>query len=295
MRANALAAVAVAAAVAFPAVALPRVPEVPDRSGPYSVEIVDEGGAPLPTFQHRGRTYVLGSLGHRYLVRVRNGSATRAEVVVSVDGRDVVDGRPSALDKRGYVVAPYEEVTIDGYRLDESSVAAFRFSSVPRSYASRMGDARDVGVVGVAVFPERARPVLAPPPWSPYRGPGGGAGSQTAPEPEMRSEAPNAKSARPAPGLADALGTGRNERPGLGTEFGEQHGSPVERVAFERASSRPAAVLTVRYDDREGLLAAGVDLDERRWAHDEAWMRSSAEPFRRDPAYASPPPGWEGR
>ena len=77
------------------------------RSGPWSLELLDGAGNVLPTFRHRGRTYVLGALGERYQVRVRNGSGQRVEVVVSVDGRDVVDGRPAAYGRRGYVVDPW--------------------------------------------------------------------------------------------------------------------------------------------------------------------------------------------
>jgi hypothetical protein len=118
--------------------------EVPARWGAYRLELVDESGRILPTWSHHGRTYTLGRKGERYLVRVRNQSARRAEVVVSVDGRDVVDGRPASFEKRGYLVEPWSEVTIDGYRLSDAAVAAFRFSSVSESYAGRLGDARDV-------------------------------------------------------------------------------------------------------------------------------------------------------
>ncbi|HEX9051353.1 MAG TPA: hypothetical protein VF841_12550, partial [Anaeromyxobacter sp.] len=156
-----LAALAAIAHLAAPAAASAR-PEVAARRGPWSVELVDEGGAVLPTFDHRGRTYVLGTRGRRYAVRVRNGTGARIEVVVSVDGRDAIDGRPSSLAKRGYVVDPWRDVVVDGFRLGEDSVAAFRFGSVASSYAARMGDDRDVGVVGVAVFAEVPR--WTPPP-----------------------------------------------------------------------------------------------------------------------------------
>jgi hypothetical protein len=286
----ALAALLLAAALPSPVRAHP--PERPDRWGTWSVDLVDESGAVLPTFRQRGRTYVLGTLGQRYLVRVRNGSPVRTEVVVSVDGRDVIDGRPAAWEKRGYLVDPYGEVVIDGYRLSQQSVAAFRFSSVPRSYAARMGDARDVGVIGVAVFPERPPRYVPPPPFlkSP-RDEGAGA-------PSARSEG-----APPAPAEARAEPPGSSaeakvsrapspQRPGLGTEFGEQHESRVTQVSFERARPRPDAVLTVRYDDRPGLLALGIDLDGRdAWSRDDAWLRQSADPFRRS-SYSEPPPGW---
>jgi hypothetical protein len=100
------------------------------------------------------------------------------------------------------------------------------------------------------------------------------------------SEAP---AATPAP----AKKSRSADRPGLGTSFGEEHGSPVYNVQFERASSRPDTVLTMRYNDRRGLLALGIDVDGRRWrTRDDTWMRETASPFPRSPGYAEPPPGW---
>ncbi len=315
MRQTLIALVAVLAACAHRPLATAQ--EVPARWGSYTVEIVDESGRALPTFEHRGRTYVLGALGQRYLLRFRNRSGRRVEVVASVDGRDVVDGRPASFEKRGYVVSPYGELTIDGYRLSQATVAAFRFSSVPRSYAARKGDARDVGVIGVAVFPDRwPRYVPQPPPYpSPYpypepypsdRAPGarteaapesfaeGDAEARRGPPPPATSQPPGALAEgerRAKPGVAAPP-----HRPGLGTEFAEQHESRVEQVSFERASARPDTVLTLRYDDRPGLLALGVDVDGDRFArHDDAWLRESAQPFPSEPGYCEPPAGWQGR
>jgi hypothetical protein len=250
----------------------------PARWGSYSVELVDEGGRVLPTFTHGGRTYVLGALGHRYFVRVRNGSGARIEVVASVDGRDVLDGAPAEWSKRGYLVDAYGTLTIDGYRLSQDAVAAFRFSSVPRSYAALEGDPRDVGVIGVAVFRERAAPRVQRPVERELR-------SEAAPAP-LRSAPADAgrSSSAPAPGQAEA-----SKRPGLGTEFGEEHESHVRQVSFQRASTRPDVILTLRYDDRAGLRAAGVDVDG---GCPEVELRSSADPFRRDTGYAKPPRGW---
>jgi hypothetical protein len=85
----------------------------------------------------------------------------------------------------------------------------------------------------------------------------------------------------------------QRERPGLGTEFGEEHASHVYSVNFERASATPSAVLAVRYNDRAGLLDLGIDVDGNRWsAGRDTWLRETAEPFRRDRGYARPPPGW---
>src|SRR5512133_294361 len=252
----------------------------PARCESYSFELVDEAGRVLPTYSHRGRTYVLGSMGQRYVVRVRNGSPGRVEVVVSVDGRDVLDGAPSEWRKRGYLVDAYTPVTIDGFRLSQDAVAAFRFGTVPRSYAALQGDSRDVGVVGVAVF--REREVVRPPrvAEAPLRS------EQVLPRSAPPSGAPSDAAATTERKSADALA---QRRQGLGTEFGEEHASHVHFVSFERAATRPDVVLTARYDDRAGLVAAGVISDSRC---DEQELRRTAEPFRREVRYAQPPPGW---
>jgi hypothetical protein len=293
MSTKTLALAAVLVACAAPRLA-PAQPAAPARWEPYSLELVDESGAVLPTFRYRGRTYALGAPGQRYLVRVRNDSGRRAEVVVSVDGRDVIDGRPASWEKRGYLIEPRGELLVDGYRLSQESVAAFRFGSVARSYAARMGDARDVGVIGVAVFAERPPRRVAIPP---FRGPNPSFDEDRSPDARQDSVpgAP-AEGREGAPPVAQAPGGARASRPGLGTEFGEEHGSPVRQVWFERASARPEAVLTLRYDDRQGLLALGIDLDGNRWAgSDDRWLRETADPFRRSPGFAEPPPGWRVR
>jgi hypothetical protein len=283
----------VASLVALLGLMQPLVARASARAGAYSVELVDESGAVLPTYMKAGRTYVLGAQGRRYSLRVRNGSGQRVEFVASVDGRDVLDGSPASFANRGYIVAPYQEVVIDGFRLNNDSVAAFRFSSVSNSYAGRMGDARDVGVIGVAVFTERP-PVYVPPPpvppqagfWNPLAGGLAGAGSGAARSADsVRAEAaPSAAPAERSAGLQK-----KSERPGLGTEFGEQRRSQAFQTQFERASSRPGPVLTLRYDDRAGLIAMGIDVDRSCDTH----VRETAEPFRT--SFAQPPPGWNGR
>ncbi len=114
------------------------------------------------SFWHEGETFVLGHLGDRYTIRVSNHTSRRVEAVVSVDGRDVIDGKPGDFARKsGYLVPAWGQVGIDGWRLSQAQAAAFRFSSVADSYAARMGSARNVGVIGVAIFPER---VYRPPP-----------------------------------------------------------------------------------------------------------------------------------
>lgn len=238
---------------------------IADRAGPYEVQVLVDG-MPARAFSHRGETYVLGHLGERYTLRVVNHSGQRIEAVVTVDGRDVIDGKPGSLEKRGYLVPAFGTAEIDGWRISQREAAAFRFSTVPQSYAALTGNGRDVGVIGVAIFPERQRRPL-------YLGRADRAPAAAAPE------------AAPAPMKKSA------ERPGLGTEFGEAVSSNVTEVPFERARPRPDVILGARYNDREGLIALGIDVDGT--AMSETEIRQSADPFPVvDRGYAQPPPGW---
>jgi hypothetical protein len=262
-----------------------------DRSGPYEFQII-VGGLPARTFRHDGETFVLGHLGERYTLRVVNHSARRIEAVVSVDGRDVIDGKPADWSsKRGYLVPAWGSVDIDGWRISQREAAAFRFSTVPESYAARTGNAREVGVIGVAIFPERwsppPRPLYVPPPAPPWEDPRGQNRDKSAPLREGKAPSVGAPSATaPAP-----LAQKRAERPGLGTEFGEAVSSQVTEVPFQRASTHPDTVIGARYNDRAGLAALGIDVDGS--ATMEAELRRTADPFPVvERTYAEPPPGW---
>ncbi len=237
----------------------------PDTSPqPVRVELVDGGDTTLPTYRQDGTTWVLGGLGQRYEIKLTNTTSRRIEAVVSVDGLDVLDGKPAAFERRGYIVPPYGSTRIAGFRRSQDEVAAFRFSSVRDSYAARKGDDRDVGVIGVALFEEELRaPVDIP--------------------------SPRAEAAAPPVGAGAAPRAGREARDdgaqGMGTKWGEDRTSRVRETPFERASSRPLSVTELRYDDREGLVRRGVLVEP-----DRPWRRDP-RPFPGDDRrYAEPPP-----
>jgi hypothetical protein len=181
---------------------------------------------------------------------------------------------------------------------------------VADSYAGRVGSPRNVGVVGVAIFPERVyrpRPVL---PTLPYRdgpnqapagsgrmgsfedegsslGKGAGAPAPAQASADRAELAPAAKSA-PSESLAQ-----RRARPGLGTEFGEAVSSQIHEVEFVRANqSEPSVILGLRYNDRSGLIAMGIDVDGC-CTPDENSLRRTADPFPvSHNRFARPPRGW---
>jgi hypothetical protein len=249
------------------------------------MEIVDEWAQALPAFDQGGRRYVLGQIGDRYQVRIVNPTGSRVEAVVSVDGLDAVDGRVANLNKRGYILPAYGEVTIDGFRTSLDTVAAFRFSSVRDSYAARTHHPRNVGVVGVAFFAERPPPVVHYSPPRPVT-------SRAAPAPPAENadkEAPAPRTLGPSAPKAEGAGASA-ARPGLGTEFGETRESRVVETSFVRSSASPMAVSEVRYDDREGLLSRGIQIDPpARDPRDvENELRDTAQAFP-ESRFAQPP------
>jgi hypothetical protein len=295
----------------------------PPAASPYSFEILDEMGLPVTTYHHRGRAYILGHSGERYIVRVTNPTPRRVEAVISIDGLDAVDGEPADMRKRGYVIQPYGELRVEGFRVSTAEVASFRFSSVRNSYAGRKGKARNVGVIGVAVFAEQEAPAMplgqVMPEWQHYRSddardrsaprgagrhaeadPGAGATGNAPPPPATApadaakaGSAAEARASRRMPAMDEEAGAdgdyyepAPSARPGLGTEFGEYRYSAVTWTQFVRTHpTRPSAVLELRYNDAAGLQALGIRLVEA----DDLVTRETAAPFPGDPHFARPP------
>lgn len=269
--------------------------------GSYTVAVETPEGRQLQTFYHRGQSYVLGSFGDRYNIRVSNPSACRVEAVITVDGRDVVSGRMGDfVRERGYLIAPYSSVVVEGFRQSTDAVAAFRFTNPGNSYSSRMGTPQNVGVIGVAFFPERQyrrRPVTVIPRGPVYYGQGRNRGGMGAAADEgsassgasRRPATPSAEAAPSATG-GDSYVQREENRNNLGTEYGESQYSPVREVNFVRGNpSRPARTLALRYDDRNGLIARGIQVDPPVY-YSYPVYQSEPNPFPRNNRFAPPPP-----
>jgi hypothetical protein len=132
--------------------------EVELFNGGLVVGVTDEWFQVLPGFVADARPYAIGEANARYAIRIANRSDFSFEVVASVDGLNVIDGRPASPERRGYVLAARDTMTIEGFRTSESTLAAFRFGRVSESYSVQMGHGdRNVGVIGVAFFQEKGQ------------------------------------------------------------------------------------------------------------------------------------------
>jgi hypothetical protein len=219
------------------------------------VDVYDRSaGEALTIYPHHGREYIEGRPGNEYAVRIRNCSTERVLAVLSVDGVNAVSGETASFDQAGYVIEPGDYVTVQGWRKDLDRTAAFYFTDPAASYAARTGRPHDLGVIGVALFRERTfeRHGQVARREAPAAAPQRAAGDAATDAAESRAKSANAADSSSSAVALEA------QAPSLGTGHGRGEYSPVERVEFRRARSRPDQVVTLRYERRETLVAMGV-------------------------------------
>jgi hypothetical protein len=128
---------------------------LPVADGTVDFSVLGVRGTPLRlTPTSGGDLRLQGRSGDLYRLAFSNRGRRTVEVVATVDGLDVLNGRPGTIANRGYVVRPGEMLVIEGFRKSADEVAAFRFSAPDDAYAANtpQGDPRNIGVIGVALF-----------------------------------------------------------------------------------------------------------------------------------------------
>lgn len=264
-RTGATAAALAALALLMLALFLPPLPAVAHSSEAslIGVDVYDRtSGTTLDVYTHDGQRFVIGTPGHEYAIRIRNRSAGRVVAVTSVDGVNVISGETASADQSGYVVDAAGSVEIAGWRRSVERTSAFFFTDLRNSYAARTGRPANVGVIGIAVFRERAAPVVSSRTDKiAAASPESRAAERAAARPLAAQTAPSAARDERTPDV----GANAAPAPQLGTGFGRTENNFAYRVHFDRESDTPAETLAIRYDRRENLAAMGV-LPQPRYA-----------------------------
>ncbi len=218
-------AVIIAMLLAITGIALADVVEFRGKSATIKV-ITDEGR--IRSARRDGNTIFSAPLGSEYSVVITNRTDGRILAVPTVDGLNAIDRSKGDWEGSGYVIEPYGEVEIKGFRRKDSfqHVERFTFNEARFSLADRIGDVRNVGVIGAAIFKEYEPPRY-----------------------ELRDMA--CESAAPS-----AARTKCDSR--AGTEAGRTVNDPVRRVEFQRATDLPGEVLALYYDKEENLVSSGI-------------------------------------
>jgi hypothetical protein len=253
---------------------------------------VDGRTAPLyPAPDGSGRYYLEAWRGSRYAVRLANRTGERLGVLLTVDGLNAISGERSPAGSRSsgrmYVLYPWDDTVVQGWRTSMEDVRQFTFVDEERSYATRSGKGGGrLGWIEVEIYRER-RPVARPWPYWPYR-PDDGRPYDGEPSEESRRE-PKAKddSASAArDGIAERApappATAPPSYPGTG--WGPRAEDPVRVVSFDPEPA-PAERLTLRYEYASALRALGI-LPRSWWTRDRLRERDRGEEgFARPPIY----------
>ena len=119
------------------------------------------------------RAYIQAKPNERYKVNLINRSPYRTGVVLAVDGRNAISGERSnlAASERMYILNPYENQTIEGWRTAKNRTNRFFFTTEKQSYAAAWGDNSAMGVIAIAAFAEIPKPPSTAIPHSPQAKP----------------------------------------------------------------------------------------------------------------------------
>jgi hypothetical protein len=207
------------------------------------VTIQTDNGQGLPLYPKaacspKKKAYAEAVKGEEYRILVRNLLPRRVGLVIAVDGRNIISGRKSWLrnSERMYILGSYETGEYRGWRTGTDRVNRFYFTDAADSYAGAFGDRSAMGVIAVAVYPERERYVAPAPSEDISRERSGAAAPR----------APQAKQA-PAESSMESAGTG----------FGRDEYSPSRLVAFD-PEPRAIETILIKYEWRSTLCRMGI-------------------------------------
>lgn len=218
----------------------------------FEVDVLIDGRR-QEEFYARGKTYIEAIAGREYEIRITNPLPYRVAVAVSVDGLNSIDARhTSAWNASKWVLAPYETIHLQGWQMSSNRARKFYFTSERDSYASKLGQTANLGVISAVFFRESTPyPVRVMPPPRPRRESDGAAK-------DKRSSAPTAGTGSEA--------TARQQRDTTviapddeyaATGIGRSVQNDVQWINME-LERQPAAEVTIRYEYYSALVRLGV-------------------------------------
>lgn len=287
----------------------------------YEVNILVNGSR-CKQYRHDGKLFIEAKEGSEYTIEVKNNTWQRVLAICSVDGLDILTGKPSVATNPGYVLNGFCNGKFEGFRVSNDQVAKFVFGQKHNSYAASKNDGseRNAGVIGIRLFNEKIKPV--PPPTvireehhHHHHYPKHNQWNDT----YYTDNSTTIWNDNLMKGHADCCDdvdhsietystTVRSYNKGIdpvklskkvtlcscspepdtlgfdmGTEFGGAKESKVVEVEFERGVL--AMELCIYYASRQSLIEMGIPMGNEK-------MVNYPEPFK-DSKYATPPKGWQ--
>jgi hypothetical protein len=118
-------------------------------------------GRAVTEYEHEGNVFIEGRKGSEFELEIRNKTSRRMLAVISVDGKNILDGSKATKDGRGLVLAAYQTHVVPGWKLDGVSAAKFTFEDKADSYSAKMAqpdEAVITGVIGLLAYEEETPP-----------------------------------------------------------------------------------------------------------------------------------------
>ena len=213
---------------------------------PFELNVL-VNGRPLTEYHARGKTYVEAIRGAEYELEIRNPLPDRVAVALSVDGLNSIDARhTSAWNSSKWVIEPYGTIKIGGWQMSSERARRFYFTDERDSYAAKLGQTTNIGMITAVFFRERRRyPVPITPPSTSRRDEQSNRPPKSAPSSESAASGDRALKRAPIDDDYAATGIGRSVH------------NDVRWIEMD-LDSNPAAQLMIRYEYYSALRRLGV-------------------------------------
>ena len=233
---------------------------MPATENGFSIEVLIDG-RPVPEYAARGRRYVEALQDAEYELRIHNPTSSRVALALSVDGLNTIDARHTgAWDAHKWVIEPYGTIYVRGWQMSSENARRFYFTTERDSYAAKLGQAANVGVISAVFFRERKPVVILPVTPGPPR-------PRDKDEPQKRSQLP----AQPSnsAGESSSVRSGREaaksdsssypppDDESAATGIGRPVRNDVQWIRMD-LDSRAVAEVSIRYEYRAALVRLGI-------------------------------------
>jgi len=214
--------------------------------GNIDINVISDSGKTLPAYfndskNNSYRYFLEAQKGEAYVIQVTNNFSRRVGLVIAIDGRNIISGKKSWLknNEKMYILNPGETAEYNGWRTSLDTINRFYFTKAKNSYAGAFDDNSSLGLIAVAVYPERM----------------------------VMEQHISAPSAMKTMARMDYLSTG--------TGFGKEELSPSRKIHFE---SEPIALekTLFKYEWRETLCKKGIITCSKE--KDRLWNEGFVQP-----------------
>jgi hypothetical protein len=227
----------------------------------FSVEVLVDG-RPLAEYAARGRRYVEALENAEYELRIHNPAGSRVAVALAVDGLNSIDARhTSAWEAHKWVIEPYGTIHVRGWQMSSENARRFYFTTERDSYAAKLGQASNLGLITAVFFRER-RPITIMPVTPaerrpPYKEEDRIRDERAAPEPGTAGQSSRVESGRDSPKPRSVQSYPPPDDESAATGIGRSVRNDVQWIRMD-LDSRPAGEITIRYEYRAALVRLGI-------------------------------------